>query len=343
MDVLVLCSQSVLLGGRGRCSVLKRRRKNRIVSINNSQGQTTVDPEEIAQCFVSYFKNIFTSSTFASSEQIFHVIQAGTIQDEFTNSVPDKEEVWNILKGMRNDASPGPDGLNAAFYKAAWSWIGNDITELVKKFYLNGYIPQQLNETNIALIPKKVQCIQPQDFRPISLCNVVYKIIAKSLANRIKPHLPNKIIDAQQAFIEGRRISNNVIVAQEITHSFSLNSWKQKAFMIKIDLAKAFDRLEWDFIVLALQKQGFNSHFIKLIKACISNSKFSVIINGNHYGKFKSQRGIRQGCPLSPYLFVIAINELAASLQDHLDSQSFKGITLVQISLPSILSCLQMI
>jgi hypothetical protein len=318
-------------------SVLKRRRKNRIVSINNSQGQTTVDPEEIAQCFVSYFKNIFTSSTFASSEQIFHVIQAGTIQDEFTNSVPDKEEVWNILKGMRNDASPGPDGLNAAFYKAAWSWIGNDITKLVKKFYLNGYIPQQLNETNIALIPKKVQCIQPQDFRPISLCNVVYKIIAKSLANRIKPHLPNKIIDAQQAFIEGRRISNNVIVAQEITHSFSLNSWKQKAFMIKIDLAKAFDRLEWDFIVLALQKQGFNSHFIKLIKACISNSKFSVIINGNHYGKFKSQRGIRQGCPLSPYLFVIAINELAVQLQEELQKENIKGVTLGP-NCPSIFS-----
>jgi hypothetical protein len=230
--------------------------------------------------------------------------------------VPDKEEIWSILKGMRNDASPGPDGLNAAFYKAAWKWIGEDITKLVHNFYLNGYLPQQLNETNIALIPKKLHCSQPQDFRPISLCNVIYKILAKSLANRIKPHLPSKIIDAQQAFIEGRRISNNVIVAQEITHTYSLSSWKQKGFMIKIDLAKAFDRLEWSFIVMALQKQGFSNHFINLVKACISNPKFSVIVNGNHHGKFKSQRGIRQGCPLSPYLFVIAINELAIQLQE---------------------------
>jgi hypothetical protein len=196
-----------------------------------------------------------------------------------------------------------------------------------KLFYLNGYLPPQLNETNIALIPKK-NAFNPQDFRPISLCNVIYKIIAKSLANRIKPHLPNKIIDAQQAFIEGRRISNNVIVAQEITHSFYLSSWKQKAFMIKIDLAKAFDRLEWGFIVMALQKQGFSNHFIKLVKACISNSSFSVIINGNHYGKFKSQRGIRQGCPLSPYLFVIAINELAIQLQEELHKENIKGVTL---------------
>jgi hypothetical protein len=85
----------------------------------------------------------------------------------------------------------------------------------------------------------------------------------------MKPHLPNRIIDAQQAFIEGRRISNNVIVAQEITHSFSLSSWKHQAFMVKIDLAKAFDRIEWDFIFMALQKQGFSEHFINLVKACI--------------------------------------------------------------------------
>jgi hypothetical protein len=240
-------------------SVLKRRRRNRIVSINNTKGQTTLDPEEIAQCFVSYFKNIFSSSTTTSMGQTPHVLYTGIIQDDYTNSTPDKEEIWSILKEMRNEASPGPDGLNAAFYKAAWNWIGDDITKLVQNFYHNGYLPQQLNETSIALIPKKLHCSTPQDFRPISLCNVIYKIIAKSLANRMKPHLPNRIIDAQQAFIEGRRISNNVIVAQEITHSFSLSSWKHQAFMIKIDLAKAFDRIEWDFIFMALQNRDLVS------------------------------------------------------------------------------------
>jgi hypothetical protein len=117
-------------------------------------------------------------------------------------------------------------------------------------------------------------------------------------------------------------------LGQEITHSFSLSSWHQKAFLLKIDLAKAFDRMEWDFILHALIKQGFSEHITKLIKTCISTASFSIIINGQLHGKFKSGRGIRQGCPLSPYLFVIAINELAASLQDHLDSQSLKGITL---------------
>jgi hypothetical protein len=121
--------------------VMKRRRKNRIVSINNPKGQITLDPEEIAQCFVNYFKSIFSSSKVNSAIQNHHVIPTGTIKDEFTNSVPDKEEIWSILKGMRNDASPGPHGLNAAFYKAAWNWMGNDITKLVQTFYLNGYLP----------------------------------------------------------------------------------------------------------------------------------------------------------------------------------------------------------
>jgi hypothetical protein len=115
-------------------SVLKRRRKNRIVSINNPKGQITLDPKEIAQCFVNYFKSIFSSSKVNSAIQNHHVIPTGTIKDEFTNSVPNKEEIWSILEGMRNGASLGPDGLNAAFYKAAWNWMGNDITKLVQTF-----------------------------------------------------------------------------------------------------------------------------------------------------------------------------------------------------------------
>jgi hypothetical protein len=160
------------------------------------------------------------------------------------------------------------------------------------------------------------------------LCNVIYKIISKSLANQIKPHLPNNIIDAQQAFIEGRRISNNIIVAQEITHSFSLSSWKQEAFMLKIDLAKAFDRIEWHFIASALTRKGLPDHFISLIYACISSPTFSIIINGQSFARFKSSRGIRQVYSLSPSLFVFAVNELSLALQDALQANHLSGISL---------------
>ena len=96
---------------------------------------------------------------------------------------------------------------------SASDWIGDDVTNVVTSFYDTGILPPHLNDTQIALIPKKIACHLPSDFRPISLCNVIYKIIAKSLANRLKMHLPDYIHPSQQAFIEGRRIANNIIVA----------------------------------------------------------------------------------------------------------------------------------
>ena len=215
-----------------------------------------------------------------------------------------------------------------AFYISAWAWIGDDVANVVRNFYTTGVLPPHINDTHIALISKKLVCHLPSDFRPISLCNVVYKIIAKSLANRLKKHLPDYIHPSQQAFIKGRRIRNNIIVAQEIAHSFSLTSWKSHDFMLKIDLAKAFDRIEWNFIVSALARKGFHGHFINLVHACISSPMFSVIINGQSSAKFSSSRGIRQGCPLSPYLFVFAVNELALTLQDALQTNQLVGISL---------------
>ena len=113
---------------------------------------------------------------------------------------------------MRSNASPGPDGLNAAFYKSAWPWISNDIHTLVSDFYTSAFMHPEVNQTFIALIPKKMEHMLPQDFRPISLCNVIYKIIAKSLADRLKPHLPDYIDHSHATFIKNRHISSNIIV-----------------------------------------------------------------------------------------------------------------------------------
>jgi hypothetical protein len=308
-------------------AVLKRRRRNRISSVNDTQGNTLHDPDEIASEFVSYFRSIFRSST-TNTDRPFLSTTIAREAGDYTNSIPDKEEIWGILKAMRGNASPGPDGFNVAFYKSAWSWIADDVVAVVQNFYMTGVLPPHINDTNIALIPKKLVCVMPADFRPISLCNVIYKIISKSLANRLKQHLPDYIHPSQQAFIEGRRISNNIIIAQEITHSFSLNSWNNHAFMLKIDLAKAFDRLEWNFISAALARKGLHAHFINLVHACISSPTFSVIINGQSYARFTSSRGVRQGCPLSLYLFVLAVNELSLALQEAMQNNNLTGISL---------------
>jgi hypothetical protein len=126
---------------------------------------------------------------------------------------------------MRSNATPGPDGLNAAFYKATWSWSKQDVHHLVSTFYANAPLPPELNQTFITLIQKNPNPVLPQDFRPIGLCNVIYKIISNSLADRLKPHLPASISQTQSAFIAGRHISSNVILTQEIIHSFMRKSW----------------------------------------------------------------------------------------------------------------------
>jgi hypothetical protein len=108
----------------------------------------------------------------------------------YTYSIPNLKEIHDIIRGMRSNAAPGPDGLNAAFYKSAWPWLKEDVYKVVKDFYTHAHMPTDLNKTFITLIPKINHPNVPQDYRPISLCNVIYKIITKSLANRLKNHLP---------------------------------------------------------------------------------------------------------------------------------------------------------
>lgn len=337
-------------------AIIKRHRKNRIASLQNPNGTFATTPSQIASTLTNYFTSIFTSSFTSTTHPVTStqpvspvtnhlqsILQQqpnpnpasppihDTHQDSlflFSYSTPTIKEIHDIIKGMRSNAAPGPDGLNAAFYKSSWSWINQDVYKVVMDFYSNAYLPSELNHTFISLIPKKHLPSIPQDFRPIGLCNVIYKIIAKSIANRIKDHLPDYISQNQSAFIANRHISSNIIITQEILHSFHLKSWKHHAFLLKIDLAKAFDRIEWSFISQALHRLGFQDYFINLVHTCISTPSLAILVNDEPTPFFHPQRGLRQGCPLSPYLFVLAINELSIRLQQELNNSNLCGVVL---------------
>lgn len=180
------------------------------------------------------------------------------------------------------------------------------------------------NATFIALIPKKEDPDSFEDFQPISLCNSIYKIIAKIIAVRLKPILSSGISSEQFGFLDGRKIHEAIGVAQETIHSIKQSN--KKGVVLKIDLSKAYDQISWSYIQMLLTHLGFKVEFIDWIMGCISNSSFAVLINGAASKFFKIQRGLRQGCPLSPLLFLLAAEGLSRLISQAKRSGLVKGL-----------------
>ena len=141
--------------------------------------------------------------------------------------------------------APRPDGMNALFYQKFWHIVGDNVVSAVLEFLHTGYMIPDLNRTYIVLIPKIKNSVKVSNYRPISLCNVIYKIIAKVLANRLKQILPQIISPTQSAFVLGRLITDNVLVAYEALHTMhGRRKGKIGTLAMKLDISKAYDKVE---------------------------------------------------------------------------------------------------
>ena len=165
--------------------------------------------------------------------------------------------------------------------------------------------PSPLNHTFIALIPKIAKPRRVPDYRPISLCNVIYRVVAKAIANRMKPILSQIISPMQSAFIPNRLITENVIIGYECLHKIHCKGKKNGLVALKLDISKAYNKVEWYFLKQTLLMVGFSPNWVDLIMRCVSTALLSVIINGAPNGMIQPERGLRQGCLLSLYLFII--------------------------------------
>lgn len=233
------------------------------------------------------------------------------------------EEIREAFFSLPKNKTSGPDGFTSEFFCDCWSIVGPEVTAAVSEFFTSGKLLKQWNAATLVLIPKIPNASKMADFRPISCLNTLYKVIAKLLAERLKKILVEVISPYQSAFLPGRMLGENVLLATEIIHGYNNNN-VQPSGMLKVDLMKAFDSLRWDFIIATLQAIGVPAKFRDWIIECIYTPSFSVSINGSSNGYFQSSRGLRQGDPLSPYLFVLAMEVFSQLLRARFDSGYIK-------------------
>ncbi|XP_031096925.1 uncharacterized protein LOC116001176 [Ipomoea triloba] len=253
--------------------------------------------------------------------------------DDFNKAIT-ITEVHKALTDMAPFKAPGPDGFHAAFYQRMWSIVGESVFKLVKEAFDSGSLPPGLNDTLLVLIPKVKSPETVRQFKPISLCNVSYKIITKTITNRLKGILPSLVGPYQSSVVQGHQISDNILIYQEIMPTMRSKKGQTGFMAIKLDFEKAYNRLSWDFIRSTLAKIGFGEAWITLIMHCIQTPRMALIWNGEIIPQFTPSRGIRQGDAMSPAIFVLCMERLSQMITRSVSAGLWKGIRLSSSSPP---------
>ena len=305
------------------------RKKNLIVSLKEMDGTMIKLQSNIERVIIQHFSTLFQSSNpNAIEEVVAHIPRVVTKEmNDWLMRDFHPEEVRFSLFHMHPSKAPSLDGMTAFFFQKFWHIVGADVTNAVLSCLNSGIILRNINNTHIALIPKTKDPKLIIQYHPISLCNVLYKIISKMLVNRLKLILPNLISDTQSPFILGRLITDNILVAYETLHSMKKKRWgKIGQVAIKLDMSKTYDRVEWGYLKRVMEKMGFHAKWVQLIMACITTAHFSVLVNGKPTGYILPSKGLRQGDPLSPYLFLFCAEGLTMLLRKAETDGIIKGV-----------------
>ncbi|PSS08274.1 Endonuclease [Actinidia chinensis var. chinensis] len=308
-----------------QASAAARYWKNFIGSVE-VEGTWLEEPLDIKTASVNFFSKLFNEEEWQRPKLEGDLLLS--LDEDAIDSLESpflEEEVVQAVKECDNLKAPGPDGFNFSFVKKAWSILKNDCLLLFKEFHSKGRLVKGLNATFLALIPKVEGPTSFQEYRPISMVGWVYKLLAKVLAARLKRVLPSVISESQSASVGGRQILDGVLIANEIIEGWK--SSKKQGLIFKIDFAKAYDCVNWGFLMDMFKMMGCGKKWCSWIQDCKSTVSISILINGSTTSDFKTKRGIRQGDPLSPFLFNIVAEGLNVLFQRAKDAELIKGVS----------------
>lgn len=212
---------------------------------------------------------------------------------------PTMEEMREATLSIPSSNGPGPNGFGFSFYIACWSIIKEDMLEAVKDFFRGVELPRAFTSSHVVLILKVEKPSGFDKFRSITLCSVFYKICSKIIVSRLSHLLPKMISLEQGAFIPGRSIFENITLTQEMCHSINRKAVGGNV-LVKIDMAKAYDRVDWGFLLHVLAAFGVSPQVCRLIEGCIFTPWYSIVMYGTARGFFRGEKGLCQGDPLSP-------------------------------------------
>ena len=301
-----------------------------IDKIKDTEGNIISDCHNVLDCLKGFYSKLYSPSTIDPhvTDVYFHSLpnfpQLSNEESMSCEGVLTLDECNSALLSMPKNKSPGSDGFTVEFYSSLWPHINSHVIDSLNFGFFCGHLSHEQSRAIIKLLPKPGKdALYIGNWRPISLLNVDYKVAAKCIANRIK-NVINSIIHVDQTgFIKGRYIGENIRTILDLIDHCNDNAIP--AFILFLDFQKAFDSVGWYFIDKSLAAFNFGDDLRRWIKVLYSNSTACILNNGISTGFFDIRKGVRQGCPLSPYLFIICVEFLAIKLRDNSD---FQGISI---------------
>jgi hypothetical protein len=295
-----------------------RKRKNHIARLKHNSGWA-VSHEDKAGLIFDHFSRSLGWPPPRSLDFNWEVLDPPNHSLEDLGLPFSEDEVKAALEDMPADKAPGPDGFSIAFFQSCWDVVKNDLMAVINAFSeLSASSFHIVNTANVVLLPKKDGAEAISDFRPISLIHAVPKIIAKAMARRLSPKMNDIVSRSQSAFIKTRTIHDNFMYVRNTARR--LHRTRTPSLLIKLDIAKAFDTVRWDYMLDLLQRLGFPQRWRALLVTLFSTASSRIILNGIPRKDILHGRGLRQGDPLSPLLFDIAIDPLQRLLDKATES-----------------------